>query len=82
MLAEKINQTTVTIKHKVHDGDKLYSALNPSEIADALTASGISVSKSQVIIDKSIKNVGTHTVTIKLSSRLKPTLTIKVIAEK
>ncbi|NRB21598.1 50S ribosomal protein L9 [Candidatus Dependentiae bacterium] len=81
MLAEKIKSTTVVIKCKVHDDGKLYGSLSPKKIVDALAAKGISVASNQVILNKSIKTSGKHDVIIKLSSRLKPTLTVKVTAE-
>ncbi len=81
MFAEKINTMMVKIKRKMHDDGKLYGAINALEIVDALQQQGISVSKSQIKINKSIKEKGNHKVTIKLTSRLKPQLTIAVIPE-
>ncbi len=81
MLAEKIKSLTVTIKRKVHDDQRLYNSINPAEIVDALAEKGIAISKSQIEIEKSIKTLGAYPVTIKLSSRLKPALTVKVVAE-
>ncbi|HEV2601886.1 MAG TPA: 50S ribosomal protein L9 [Candidatus Babeliales bacterium] len=81
ILAEKIKDTTVIIKRKTHDNGKLFGSISASEIADEITKSGITVSKNQVEIDKSIKSIGTHEVTIKLSSSLLPKVTVKVVAE-
>lgn len=81
MLAEKIKSITVTLKRKMHDDGKLYGSVSQGEIADLLAEKGVSVSKSQVEIPKSIKEKGNYEVTIKLSSRLQPTITLKVIAE-
>lgn len=81
MVAEKIKATEIKIKCKIHDDGKLYGAISQNDIVDALEAKGITISKSQVIFDKSIKKTGTHTVTIKISSRLQPQLTVKVVGE-
>jgi large subunit ribosomal protein L9 len=81
MLAEKITSTTVTLKKKMHDDDRLYGSISPAEIVDGLAQKGISISKSQVEFDKSIKTKGTYAVTIKLSSRLKPAVTVRVVSE-
>lgn len=81
MLAEKIKSAEVIVKSKIHDDGKLYGALSQHDIVDALAAKGITVSKSQVVFDKSIKKIGKHKVTIKLSSRLKPQVTVKVVSE-
>lgn len=81
MLAEKIKSTNITIKRKVHDKKELYGAISEKEVVDSLALKGISISKSQVIIDKSIKTTGTYDIAIKLSSKLQPVLTLKVVAE-
>ena len=62
----------------MHDDNKLYAAVNASEVVEILLASGIKVGKSQIIFDKSIKSIGTFPVTIKLSSRLQPVINLQV----
>jgi len=79
MLAEKIKSLQIKIKTKTHDGGKLYGSVNPADIVDLLAEKGVSVSKSQIEFGKSIKSTGTYKVTIKLSSKLKPELTLKVV---
>ena len=81
MLAEKIKGTTITLVRKIHDDNRLYGSVGEGEIVDALAQAGISVSKNQVLFDKSIKEKGTHKVTIKLSSALQPQVTVKIVAE-
>lgn len=83
MLAEKIKSLKITLKRKVHDDGKLYGAIKPVEVVDLLAKKGVSVSKNQIEIPKSIKEKGTFkdSVVIKLSSRLKPKLTLNIIAE-
>lgn len=81
MLAEKIKSIEIVLKRKTHDGGKLYGAIGANEIVDALAAKGVSVSKNQVEFDKSIKAKGLHTVTIKLSSTLMPSIKVKVVAD-
>ncbi len=81
MLAEKIKSLKLTLKRKIHDDGKLYGSVNPNEIVELLADNGISIAKNQVDLEKSIKEKGTYEVTIKLSSRLQPKLTLNVIAE-
>lgn len=78
MLSEKINQIVITLKKKAHDDNKLYASINPSDIVDALAEQGVKISKNQVKFDKSVKTLGEHKVTIKLSSKLQPQLTVKI----
>lgn len=81
MLAEKINSIKLTIKRKMHDDGKLYGSINPAEIVELLAEKGVSVTKSQVEIDKAIKAKGSFDVTIKLSSKLKSTVKLNIVPE-
>ncbi len=81
MLAERISTLTITLKRKMHDDGKLYGAINQAEIVEALSGMGICVSKNQVVFNKSIKQKGSHLATIKLTSRLQPSITIVVQPE-
>lgn len=81
MLAEKVKGLKITIKRKMHDDGKLYGALNASEVVDALSLEGISISKSQVLFGKSIKSKGSYEISLKLTAKLKPTLKVVVVSE-
>lgn len=81
MFAEKLNTVSITLKRKMHDDGQLYGAINASEVVDALAAQSISITKSQVEFDKSIKSKGSFKVTIKLTTRLKSTISVTIIAE-
>ena len=80
ILGDQIAKLSLKLKKKMHDNNKLYAAINANEIVDLLKENKISVSKSQVIFDKAIKEKGTFVVTIKLSSKIQPQFTLQVIA--
>lgn len=82
MLAKHIGEMKITLKRKVHDDGKLYGAVNPGEVVDLLADQGVNIGKSQVIFNKSIKAKGSYPVTIKLTSKLKPQVTLNIVAEK
>ena len=81
MFAEKLNTVSITLQRKMHDNGQLYGSINASEIMEALAAQGISITKGQVEFDKPIKSKGSFKVSIKLSTRLKSTITVTIIAE-
>lgn len=81
MLAEKIKTLSLVLKRKVHDDGKLYGSVNAAEIVDLMAASGVAIAKSQIEFEKNIKERGTFEVTVKLTSKLKPKVTLKVVAE-
>ncbi len=81
MLAERVKTMVLTIKERVHDDGKLYGAVGADEVVELLRAKDIVVNRKQIEFDKTIKAVGEHKVTIRLSSKLKPQLTIKVLPQ-
>jgi large subunit ribosomal protein L9 len=81
MFAEKLSTISLTLKRKMHDDGQLYGSINASEVVDALAAKGINITKSQVEFEKTIKSKGTFKVIIKLTTRLKPTVTLNIVAE-
>lgn len=81
MLAERIKSIELVLKKKIHEGEKLYGSVSAAEVVDLLAAKGVSVQKSQIDFAKTIKTLGSHVVTVKLSSKLLPTLTLRVVAE-
>lgn len=81
MFAEKLSTISLSLKRKMHDNGQLYGAINASEIVDALAAQGVNITKSQVEFEKTIKSKGTFKVHIKLTTRLKPAITVTIIAE-
>lgn len=80
MLAERIKSLHVTVKERVHDDGKLYGAVGADEVVELLRAKDIVVNRKQIEFDKSIKSIGEHKVTVRLSTKLKPQMTIKVEA--
>jgi large subunit ribosomal protein L9 len=81
MFAEKLSTVSITLPRKMHDDGQLYGSINATEVVDALAEKGISITKSQVEFDKSIKSKGTFKVHIKLTTKLKPAITVTVISE-
>ncbi len=78
MLAERIKNMHVTIKKTIHDDGKLYGSISADEIVELLKEKEISIDRKQVEFDKAIKATGEHSVIIKLSSKFKPKLIVKV----
>lgn len=83
MLARRIEEMKLSIKHKACDEHKkkFYGSVDTAEIAGALQEKGFKISKSQVLLPKAIKEAGTYKVKIKLSARLQPEITVVVTAD-
>ena len=73
----KIEKLTLTFKVKTHEG-KVYGSVSASDIVDELAKQDVKVTKSQVLLQKPIKELGQQSVTVKLSNRLQPSVRIKI----
>ncbi len=66
-LAEKISRITVTIKAKAGDNGKLFGSITSKDIADNLkTKHGINLDKRKILLNDSLKSLGTEEVEVKL----------------
>lgn len=81
MLAHQLKSMHLTLKEKVNDQGKLYGAVGADEVAALLQDKGITVNKRQIEFSKAVRSVGDYTVLIKLSSQVKPSLHLKVVAK-
>lgn len=73
-LAEKLNKVSCTVTVEVNDLDKLYGSVTDAEIAKALELEGFAVDKKDIILDKSIDDLGIFEVGVKLH----PEVTAKI----
>ena len=76
--AEKLGDKTITLKMKSGEGGKLYGAVTDKDIADELKKNGFDISKKQVVIKDTIKNVGTFGVRIKLHPKVSCEINVEV----
>ena len=78
-LSKKIREMTLTVTAKGGGAGRLFGSVTNQEIADALKAkSGIALDKRKIVMNDTIKNVGTYTVTCKLGYEITAPLTVKI----
>jgi len=81
-LGEKLATAPVTIRIKAGEGGKLFGAIASKEIAAAVKEQyGLEVDKKKIVLDDPIKELGTHTVKVKLHKDVTAQLTVKVTEE-
>lgn len=81
-LGEKLSSAPVTIKIKAGEGGKLFGAIASKEIAAAVKEQhGLEVDKKKIVLDDPIKELGTHTVKVKLHKDVTAQLTVHVTEE-
>ncbi|HEY0208746.1 50S ribosomal protein L9 [Acerihabitans sp.] len=81
--ADKITELgSVTVASKAGDEGKLFGSIGTRDIADAITAAGVSVAKSEVRLPNGVlRTIGDHDVSIQVHSEVFATLNVIVVAE-
>ena len=79
-LKEKIENTTLVIKHKLGANGQLYGAITNKEVANELLKQGIEIDKKHIEM-KQIKSVGEYDVDIKLGHGIHANLKLIVEGE-
>ena len=80
-MAKRIAGVKVTLKAKVSEEDRLYGSIKVKDIQDALTAKGIEVQKSMILLAESIKALGSYKVPVRVFAGIKPEITVEVVPE-
>jgi large subunit ribosomal protein L9 len=62
----KLDGQTFVVIRSASDAGALYGSVTPRDAAEAATEAGLTVSKAQVVLDKPIKDLGIHTVSVQL----------------
>ena len=78
-VSKKLRAMTVVVTAKGGGAGRLFGSVTNQEIADALAkASGIKLDKRKIVLNDTIKNVGTYTVTCKLGYEITAPLSVKI----
>jgi large subunit ribosomal protein L9 len=81
-LAEKLNATKLTIKHKIGANGHLIGSVTNKEISESLeTQFSIILDKKNISLDKKIKGVGIYEVDCKLGHAIHASLKVDIIGE-
>lgn len=81
-LATKLENVSVLIKAKAEKSGKLYAAVGPKEISEALGKKGFKLSEDKIIIAEPIKETGEYKVAINLNHGLEAKVDVLVENEK
>ena len=80
-LAGSIGNTKLTIPAKAGETGKIFGAVTPNQIADALKAKGYDVDRKQISINGEVKTLGDYTAEIDLHKEVKKEISFEVVAE-
>lgn len=76
--SKKLREMTVVVKAKGGGAGRLFGSVTNAEIADALAKQGIKLDKRKIVLNETIKSVGTYTATCKLGYEITAPLTVKI----
>lgn len=62
----KLDGQMFVVIRSASDAGALYGSVTPRDAADAATEAGFTVNRAQIVLDKPIKELGIHTVTVQL----------------
>ncbi|MBD1574446.1 50S ribosomal protein L9 [Vibrio sp. S17_S38] len=81
--AEQINALeAVVLASKAGDEGKLFGSIGTRDIADAITAAGVKVAKSEVRLPEgALRNIGEFDISIQLHSEVFANVKLQVVAE-
>jgi large subunit ribosomal protein L9 len=77
-IAEKLNGQSFVVVRQAGETGQLYGSVTTRDLADAITAAGFSVGRSQVALPQPIKEIGLHTVAIVLHPEVSASVTVNV----
>jgi large subunit ribosomal protein L9 len=77
-VAVKLKGKTFMLLRQAGDRGQLYGSVSPRDIADAITAGGFTVSRTQVPLDKPIKSIGLTPIAVVLHPEVRVAVTLNV----
>jgi large subunit ribosomal protein L9 len=80
-LSERVEKTTIAIAVKTGEGGKMFGAVTANDLIERLKEEGIELSKKQLQLAAPIKELGSHTATVKLHSDIETELKFEVVSE-
>jgi large subunit ribosomal protein L9 len=77
-VAVKFAGLVVVLIRQAGESGQLFGSVSMRDIAEAVTAAGFTIGKSQVVLDRPIKTIGLHPVRVMLHPEVSVTVTVNV----
>ncbi len=78
-LKEKLDVSSVVVRAKTGEGDRLFGSVSGKEIAEAAKEQlGIELDRRKIVVENPIKTIGTMTAVVKLHPKVKAELKVNV----
>ena len=80
-MSDQIAALSLTIQARAGEEDRLFGSVTNIDIEKALTAQGVTIDRRKIMLAEPIKQLGTYTVPIHLSSDVRGNITVNVVRE-
>lgn len=80
-LAEGLSAVTLIFARKSGEDDRLFGSVTSHDIEEALKAKGFKIDRKDIHHKEPIKNIGIHTVSVKLHPGVTANITVDVVKE-
>jgi len=80
-VAARLRGLALTLTAKAGEGDRLFGSITAQDIAAALAEKGEAIDKRKIELDHPLKQLGTHTVAIRLHPDVPAEVTVTVVPE-
>lgn len=77
-VAATLDGMTVALIRAASESGQLYGSVTARDVADAISAAGVSVGRSQVRLDKALKQLGLEPVRVQLHPEVAVTVTVNI----
>lgn len=77
-LAKRIGDKTVVLIRAASETGQMYGSVSTRDLAEAVSEDGVSISRNQVSLERPIKTIGLHAVTVVLHPEVEITVTANV----
>lgn len=77
--AKKVSAVTLTIEAQVGKDDKMFGSVTAKDIAEGLSAQGVTVDRRKIQLPHPIKELGTVTVPVRMPRDVTATVTVRVV---
>jgi len=80
-IAARLESAEISITRRVGDTEQLYGSVTSADIADFLKTKGFEIDRRKLILPEPIKNLGEHSVPLRLHRDVTVTLKVQVARE-
>jgi len=80
-LGDQITALTLVIPARAGEEDRLFGSVTNQDIERALQVQGVTIERRKIVLSEPIKQLGTHTVPVHLSSDVHVNVTVQVVRE-